>query len=241
MFPIRDENPRQAFPLVTLLLILANAAVFFREVQLELLDPRLQAAFVLKYALIPLQVTQGAVLPSAHYDEAIPPLLTLVTSMFLHGGLAHFVGNMWFLWIFGDNVEDVLGHVGFLIFYLVSGVLAGVFHVLLGPDAQVPTLGASGAISGVLGAYIVLFPRIRIQTLLFFGFFIQRARVPAVFFLGLWFVLQLVGGLGGAGAGIAFGAHIGGFVAGVLIILVVSRRAPAAPTYRYDPRRLRRW
>jgi membrane associated rhomboid family serine protease len=152
--------------------------------------------------------------------------------MFLHGGWFHLGGNMLYLWIFGDNIEDRMGHVGFLIFYVISGIAAVMTHILLDPNSSVPLVGASGAIAGVLGAYLVLFPRARILSLIPFGFFSRFVHVPAIYFLPIWFVLQLISGLGsmvaGQAEGIAWWAHVGGFVAGMVLAFVFARRPRAA-------------
>jgi len=153
---------------------------------------------------------------------------TLITSMFLHGGWLHLGGNMLYLWIFGDNVEDRMGHVGFLIFYIITGIAAVMSHILLEPNSSVPLIGASGAIAGVLGAYLVLFPRHRILSLIPFGLFSRFVHVPAIYFLPIWFVLQLISGLvsiaAGQAQGIAWWAHVGGFVAGMVLVFVFARR-----------------
>lgn len=233
MLPLRDENPSHTFPFVTILLIVANVLIFFYQASLG----RHVEEFVFQFAMIPAEVTH---LHNLSSSTAIPPLASLFTSMFLHGGIAHLLGNMWFLWIFGDNIEDFLGHVGFLAFYVLTGLAADFAHILLNPESTIPTLGASGAISGVLGAYIVLHPRIRIRTLVTLGFFWEVVRIPAIFFLGIWFLMQFLGGMGDTGAGVAYGAHIGGFVAGVLWLLLFSRRDPT-PHERYEPNRSARW
>lgn len=210
-------------------LIALNLWVFFKEFKLGgggALD-----AFITTHGLIPSQLIQGR------------NVVTLFTSMFLHGGFGHLVGNLWFLWLFGDNVEDVYGHFGFLAFYLFAGVCAVLFHIALEPSSNVPTIGASGAISGILGAYVALFPRIRIRTLIFIVIFIQVISVPAVVFLGLWFLVQLleVTNRGGAGGGIAFGAHVGGFLAGLMATLLACKKPLQPPRHRYDTSRVRRW
>lgn len=235
MFPLRDENPRTTFPFITLLLIGANGAIWFHQISLGYAV----TGFVQAYALIPVELLHGANLAAS---QGWPPWTSLFTSMFLHGGWGHVVGNLWFLWIFGDNVEDILGHSRFLIFYLVTGVVAALAHVALNPSSSVPTLGASGAISGVLGAYFLLFPRIRVRTLLFLGFYITVVRVRAFLFLGLWFAFQAFGSWaqGSAATGVAFAAHLGGFVAGLVLILLWTGRNPAPPRYTYTPRRVRR-
>jgi membrane associated rhomboid family serine protease len=236
MIPLRDENPlRNRRPIVNVALIAANVLVFLYQVSL---GPTGDAAFIADFATLPAEITSGANLPGS---TAISPYLTMLTSMFLHGGWAHLIGNCWFLWIFGDNIEDELGHFVYLAFYLVCGLVADLAHVLLNADSVVPVLGASGAISGVLGGYILLHPKIRVRTLLTLGFYWRILDVPAWTFLALWFVLQLLG-LFGPAAGVAFAAHVGGFVAGVVLIaLLTSGRAGVAELPRYARRRQTRW
>jgi membrane associated rhomboid family serine protease len=216
MIPLRDENPTRTFPVITILFIVINAAVFFYQMSL---GPHMEQ-FVASFAAVPSHV--------AHWQNppglvAFPPLVTLLTSMFLHGGFLHIAGNMLFLWIFGNNIEDYVGHFSFIFFYLVCGVAAGLLQVFMTPDSTIPLVGASGAISGVMGAYVVLYPRAKIQTLVFLGFFIRIVRIPAYFFLFFWFLIQLLSALYSSNApdqgGVAFFAHIGGFVAGILMIL----------------------
>jgi membrane associated rhomboid family serine protease len=234
MIPLRDENPlHHRQPVFTVLLIIVNVLVFFYEQSLG----QYVEGFVYQFGVLPVEITRQANLRDS---QMIPPNLTLLTSMFLHGGWMHLIGNMWFLWIFGDNIEDSIGHFGFLLFYLLTGVLAGLTHVFLHPMSTIPTLGASGAISGVLGAYLVLHPRIRIKTLLPLGILTRIIYVPAGFFLLIWFGMQLLGGMG-RDSGVAFGAHIGGFVAGVLLIFFFSKQNPHRPTARYETRRVSRW
>ncbi len=218
MIPLRNENPSATVPLVTRALIVLNLAAFVYEV---LLGPGLRP-FLFEWGFVPVRLTLAA-----RYGDAplLPAVLPLLTSMFLHGGWSHLVGNLWYLWIFGDNVEDVLGHAGFLVFYLACGVVATLLHYLTGPVAAVPTVGASGAIAAVLGAYVAKFPRARVFTLLPLFPFIRVVALPAFFLLGLWFLFQFVLGLGALGAsgsgGIAFWAHVGGFAAGLLVMRVV--------------------
>ena len=163
-------------------------------------------------------------------DEFPPPTLTIFTSMFLHGGLLHIGGNMLYLWIFGDNIEDTLGHLRFLVFYLSAGVAAAAAQVLFNPASPVPMVGASGAVSGVLAGYLLLFPQASILTLITFGFFVRFVQVPAVIVLGFWIVVQFVNGFvtfgarGGEGGGVAWFAHIGGFVAGLVLLFLLRRR-----------------
>lgn len=224
MFPLRDENPTETFPWVTLALIAANVAIFLYQLSLGL-EGALQEQFIQTYALIPYEVTSGV-----NITPGVPPYIYLpvLTSMFLHGGFVHIIGNMWYLWIFGNNVEDTLGHYKFLFFYLLAGLGGTVGHILSSPNSQIPSLGASGAISGVLGAYLILFPRARIITLIPIFFFIQIVRLPALFLIGFWFFLQLFSGAASLtsaqSGGVAWFAHIGGFLAGFLLILVLPKR-----------------
>ncbi len=224
MIPLRDDNPSSTRPVVTYLLIAACVAVFLYMTSLG--SASQVERFVFRYGAIPGEVTGRG---GADVAEEYP---TLITSMFLHGGWFHLGGNMLYLWIFGDNVEDRMGHVGFLIFYVISGIAAVMTHILLDPNSSVPLVGASGAIAGVLGAYLVLFPRARILSLIPFGFFSRFVHVPAIYFLPIWFVLQLISGLGsmvaGQAEGIAWWAHVGGFVAGMVLAFVFARRPRAA-------------
>lgn len=207
--------------MVTLALILANVFVFLYEVQL---GPAVRG-FILRFALIPAEVTG-----SLRYGEATLPntVAPFFTSMFLHGGWIHLITNMWFLWIFGDNIEDTLGSFRYLLFYVACGLGAAVTHFFLQPASAAPTLGASGAIAGVLGAYAVLFPGARVVTLVPVFFFLQIIELPALVVLGMWFLLQLFSGWfaisGAMQGGTAWWAHIGGFVAGMVLILLLRPR-----------------
>ena len=218
MIPLKDDNPTRTFPLVNVLLIVVNIVVFFYE---RTLPARAGNAFLLANATIPTRIPQYL---AGHvgFHSAFYPLFT---SMFLHGGLLHLLGNMLFLYVFGDNVEDEFGHLGFLLFYISCGIGSGLIHVLFNLHSSVPAIGASGAISGVMGAYALLFPRARVLML----FFIFLIPVPAVLVLGYWFVLQFLEGVSGLGAatatgGVAWWAHIGGFVMGFLIAAIVKKR-----------------
>jgi membrane associated rhomboid family serine protease len=215
MLPLTDHNPRRTFPIVNLFLVAANILVFLWEMSLGArLGPVLETiAFVPRTFWV----------DGFWTDDA----RRILTSMFLHGGFLHVGGNMLYLWIFGDNIEDRLGHGRYLMFYLLCGFLATLGHAFFNPESVVPAIGASGAIAGVLGAYIVLFPRARVTTLIPIFFFITVREIPAVVLLGFWFVLQLfsgVGSLGAAGAesagGVAWFAHIGGFVAGMALVFL---------------------
>jgi membrane associated rhomboid family serine protease len=223
MFPLRDDNPKSITPIVTIGIIIVNVLVFFYQLSLGAKGGRI---FIYQYGAIPAVITGGETLPQQL--QAIPVQLTIFTSMFLHGGWAHLIGNMWYLWIFGDNVEEAMGHFRYLIFYLISGLLASMSHIISGTGSVLPSIGASGAISGVLGAYLLLYPRAQILTFIFLGFFIRLIYIPAGFVLGFWFVLQLLGGsmAGGQDAGgVAFWAHIGGFVAGLVLVNLFRKRA----------------
>lgn len=228
MFPISDINRSRTFPIVNVVLILINILVYVHEVQLSgsinLSDTSRQLAnFFYSYSVIPVEYTRGVDIgaPTIH-----PVFLTLFTAMFMHGGLLHIAGNMLYLWIFGDNVEDNMGHLKYLLFYLICGVAAGAAHILFNVSSRTPSLGASGAIAGVLAAYLVLFPHARVRTLVIFFGFITFTRVSAVLLIGLWFALQLFQGLAelgnrtAEGGGVAVWAHVGGFVAGFLLVFL---------------------
>ena len=218
MFPLRDENPSRTTPVVTRVLIVLNLLVFIYELSLgtELRD------FMFRFALIPRHLTL-AIDGYAPWSAAVTPLLS---SIFLHGGWVHVIGNMWYLWIFGDNVEDRLGHFGYLIFYLAAGVVAGLIHVASNPNSMLPTVGASGAIAGVLGAYAAAFPRARVVTLLPLFPFFPVVALPAMLVLGFWFVVQFASGAlvlaAGLSGGVAVWAHVGGFVFGFVVMLVLG-------------------
>jgi membrane associated rhomboid family serine protease len=215
--PLRDENPSGKFAFVNISLILANVGVFIYQLSLS---PHVFKTFVLTNATVPARVS-GYLAGHGSFEAAFFPLLT---SMFLHAGFAHILGNMLFLWIFGDNVEAAFGHFAYLIFYLFCGIGAGLMHVAFNYSSHIPALGASGAISGVLGAYIVLEPRNRILTLIF----IFVVRVPAAIVLGGWFLMQFLSGISSIGVavngGVAVWAHIGGFLLGAMIAAVTKRR-----------------
>jgi len=228
MIPLRDENPAQSVPVVTRGLIVVNCVAFIYEITLG----RGLRDFLFEWGLVPARLS-GAL----HFGEesVTGPALTLLTSTFLHGGWLHLLGNMWYLWIFGDNIEDRLGKLRFLFFYLLAGVTAGVIHYVSNPASRYPTVGASGAIAAVLGAYAVTFPRARVITLVPIFLFFQVMALPALVVLGLWFVYQfLIGTLAlawgtGTGGGVAWWAHIGGFAFGALGVKIfgAGRRSKA--------------
>ena len=226
MFPLKDDNPSNTAPIVTVALIVLNTLFFVYQISLEAGGAdgaRASQAFIEEFGLVPCRLTGacrvGPELPS--------PVLTIFTSMFMHGGLFHIGGNMLYLWIFGNNVEDTLGHGRYLLFYLLSGVAAALAQTAVGPSSTVPMVGASGAVSGVLGAYLILFPGAHVTTLIILGFFFRLVHIPAMVVLGFWIVLQLLSGLGsfGSSGGVAFFAHIGGFLAGMGLLFVLKPRA----------------
>jgi membrane associated rhomboid family serine protease len=225
MFPYRDDNPTLGQPVVTLLIIAVNVAVWIL-VQGMGQDPAL-ARSVCELGLIPGEllgrVTPGTQLPLSPGEVCVLGVerhwYTPLTSMFLHGGWLHLIGNMWFLWLFGNNVEDSMGQARYLAFYLVCGLAAAATQTLVSPGSIVPMVGASGAISGVMGAYVILYPRVRVHMLVFLFIFVTRIVVPAYLMLGYWFLLQLLGGSAAQGeGGVAFWAHVGGFLAGATLI-----------------------
>jgi membrane associated rhomboid family serine protease len=232
MFPLKDHNPTYTRPVVTIALVLINVAAFLYEMLLGDSLPLFVAAYgVVPYELSHLTDLVGGYVESPVEHAAGPAFLplTLVTSMFLHGSVMHIFGNMLYLWIFGNNVEDTLGHVKFLLFYLACGLVAGLTHVLSNPSSTIPTVGASGAVAGVLGAYFVTYPRARVLTLVFLGIFIRMMEVPASVLLLLWFVMQSLQGFLSLGVrdvsgGVAWFAHIGGFVAGAVLVYVMAGR-----------------
>ncbi len=210
MIPLRDHNPSRKTPYVTWSLMAVNIVVFALYIPL-LNDPVALSGFFAEWAMVPLEITQGE-----EYHTAF-------TSMFLHGGYMHLAGNMLFLWIFGDNVEDTLGHGWFLVFYLLSGIGADVFHVFSNSMSPVPTVGASGAIAGVMGAYLLFFPKAKVDFLMFIVVIIKLITLPAFVVLIGWMAMQLFSGISATteGGGVAYWAHIGGFIVGILLVLPV--------------------
>jgi membrane associated rhomboid family serine protease len=227
MIPLRDTIPSLRFPLVTISIICVNVVVFVVELMLG--ERGLEALFY-SWGIVPLRFT---------HPRLEPNYLTLLSSMFLHGGWMHIIGNMWSLWIFGDNVEDRLGRGGFLGFYCVSGLAAGVLHIITNPTSRVPTVGASGAIAGVMGAYLLLYPRATVITLVPIFFLFQVIELPAVLFLGLWFLTNLFSGLGtlvtqAHATGVAWWAHIGGFAVGIMWAFPLRQRSLTGRQWRYS-------
>jgi membrane associated rhomboid family serine protease len=213
--PLRDENPTRRFPAVTVLVVALNIGVFLFQV---FSSPGL-AHYVQRMGVIPYEITHFETLAEG---VRLSPPLTLVAALFIHGGLFHLLGNMLFLWVFGNNVEDFLGPLRFVFFYLLCGLGASLVQVMVSPNSRVPMIGASGAIAGVLGAYFLLYPSARVLTLVFLFFFIRVVPIPAAFVLGLWFVLQLLNV--GMGGGVAWFAHIGGFLIGLALVRLLGPR-----------------
>jgi membrane associated rhomboid family serine protease len=233
MIPLHDDNPTRIFPAVTVALIALCSLVFLWQ----LASPSAEVT-VLRFGLIPAVLFGGASLPAEL--EPLPGALTLLTSLFLHGGWMHLIGNMLFLWIFGNNVEDAMGHLRFIAFYLICGVAASLSHAALIPASTTPMIGASGAIAGTLGAYLLLHPRSRVLVLVFLGIFVTTMRLPAMVVIGIWIGLQVLNAALGAGGGIAWWAHVGGFVAG-MVLLPVFRQPGTALFDRGRPRRRGPW
>lgn len=224
MIPIRDENPTHKVPIVTYLLILLNILVFIFQTTLV----GNSESFIYQFAFIPARLTTG---------PSLGNITKIFSSMFMHAGLAHIIGNMLYLWIFGDNVEDRLGSFRYLLFYISGGLVATLAHVLTNPNSAVPTVGASGAIAAVLGAYFVLFPQQKVLTLIPLGFFLRMTMLPAGLVLGAWFIFQLFQGVASLGGpdvgGIAFWAHIGGFLTGVFVGTILPKGKDSHPSYRW--------
>ena len=223
MIPYKDDNPINITPFSTIVIISLNMLVFIMQV----MSGEDSKSIVYSYGAIPHNLI------SFQSNQPIPPALTVLTSMFMHGGLFHLAWNMLYFWIFGNNIEERLGHVRFIIFYLFCGVVAAFSHALLSPGSTVPMIGASGAIAGMLGAYILLFPMAKVHTLVFLGFYITVIKIPALIVIGFWAIIQVVSGLisqgNAAQGGIAFFAHVGGFVAGLSTIKL------------WQPRRSSKW
>lgn len=220
MIPLKDDNPTHSTPIITYIIIGICVVVFL----LELSSPYYKTgAIFYSWGVIPASLIHGVPIPDEIYR--VPPTVTLITSMFMHGGFMHLIGNMLYMWIFADNIEDEIGKVKFIIFYLLSGIAAALTQVFLNTESMIPMVGASGAIGGVLGAYIVNHPRAKVLVLIPLGFFSQIVKIPAIFVLGIWFILQFVNSAftSSAGGGVAYGAHIGGFVFGAVAILFFNR------------------
>lgn len=250
MLPLRDDVPAEKTPFVNYSVIAICSLVFFGQLQRG-------DVLVEQFGMVPARVTspgepiiverptpvptpRGYVVALERHQlapPAVPPRWTILTCIFLHGGWLHILGNMWFLWIFGDNVEDRFGHVGYAALYLASGVLASVAHLAAGPASTVPTIGASGAIAGVMGAYMVLHPHARVLALIPLGIFLYTTVVPAYLFLGVWFAIQFfqsVGSVSAESGGVAWWAHTGGFVVGAVVALVIKQSSLSPPRERRD-------
>ena len=211
--PLKDDNPTFRFPYVTVLFIALNILIFV----FQMLSPEGLQHYVFQMGAIPYEITHFTSIQVPGITR-LPFPLTLITAMFLHGGLLHLLGNMLYLWIFGNNIEDYLGSVKFFVFYFLAGLGASFAHILFNPNSQTPMIGASGAIAGVLGAYLILYPRANVMTLVFLFFFIRIVPIPAAIVLGFWFLLQMMNiGMGG---NVAWFAHIGGFLIGILLIRI---------------------
>jgi membrane associated rhomboid family serine protease len=245
VFPYKDENPTVLTPIVTVAIIAVTTAIWIL-VQGAGFDPRLTQS-VCELGAIPARVfheparavltPDGPILPCGEMEGG--GWYTVLTSVFLHGGWFHLIGNLWFLWVFGNNIEDSMGHVRFVFFYLLCGILAAMAQMIVDTASAIPLVGASGAISGVMGAYLILYPRVRVHTIVFLGFFITRVTLPAYFMLLYWAFIQVVGSLpsigGGGQGGVAFLAHLGGFLAGAGLIKVFSKPELLAAHARRRP------
>ena len=212
MIPYKDDNPTYRLPYVTIGIIISNILIFL----LEIISPPGMEKTVYAYGAVPQYIL------TFEKFQPIHPALTVFTAMFMHGGVFHLGGNMLYLWIFGNNIEDKLGHLRFIIFYIFCGITAAYSHALIDPHSLTPMIGASGAISGILGAYLLLFPRAGVYTLIFLGFFVQVVKIPALIVIGFWAIVQFINGLVSTGfvkqGGVAWFAHIGGFLTGLLTI-----------------------
>lgn len=223
MIPYKDDNPTSATPFVTVGIIALNILVFLYEI----VSPSGMEKFVYNYGAIPNYIL------TFEKVQPIHPALTIFSAMFMHGGVFHIAGNMLYLWIFGNNIEDKVGHIRFIFFYIFCGIISAYANALTDPQSHIPMIGASGAISGVLGAYLLLFPRAMVHTLVFLGFFVTVIKIPALVVIGFWAIIQLINGLISTGlareGGIAWFAHIGGFLTGLLTIKL------------WQPKRTKRW
>jgi membrane associated rhomboid family serine protease len=245
MFPVRDDNPHFMTPYVTWGIVAVNAFAW-------LFVQKMGTEAGIANSLCDLGLIPGEVLGRAEPGTSVPltphfaclvdanaDQITWLTHMFLHGGWLHLLGNMWFLWIFGNNVEDAMGHARFVVFYLLCGIAAAALQTAFQPDSVIPMVGASGAIGGVMGAYVLMYPRVNVHLFVIFGFYVNTIAVPAYFMLGYWFLLQLVSGsmaIGAEGGGVAFWAHVGGFVAGALLSFALRNREMLArhPYYGWN-------
>ncbi len=222
MIPLKDENPSNTVPVINVLLIVTNILVF---IYMNYAAPLSTRSIIFKLGFIPYELFHFV---DVNPKNLVPIPLTIFSAMFMHGGWLHLLSNMLYLWIFGDNIEDKLGHIRYLIFYIMCGITATLVHGFININSRIPTLGASGAIAGVLGAYMFLFPKARIKTFIFLGIFFQIIHIPAVIILGYWILIQILSVYAEygskTGAGIAWFAHIGGFIAGLVLIVVMKKR-----------------
>jgi len=229
-FPIKDYNPTKTIPHITIILIVLNVLIFI--FQSYLASPGL-SYYVNHYSMVPYEITHMQnvkvlvdrdMFGNPEFQErGLSPALSIITSMFMHGSIMHLLGNMLFLWIFGNNIEDYLGKVFFVFFYLLSGTAAAFLHILFNLNSLTPVIGASGAVSGVMGAYLILYPKAKVKTLVFIFIIVTFVDIPAGIFLALWFIFQFFYSTSG---GIAWLAHVGGFIAGVLLIYIAKKRKP---------------
>jgi membrane associated rhomboid family serine protease len=215
MIPLKDDNPTSSRPIVTYILIISCVLIFLTQITSQSYKT---GELFYSYGLIPSILMGNSQLPLDLYS--VPAYVTIFTSMFMHGGFMHLIGNMLYMWIFADNIEDNLGPTNFLIFYLLAGVGAAMTQVLMDTQSQIPMVGASGAIGGVLGAYLINHPNARVLVLIPFGFFSQLVKIRALYVLGFWFILQFIS----SGGGVAYAAHIGGFVSGIILILFFNKK-----------------
>src|SRR5690242_585847 len=237
MIPIKDDTPRFSTPYITYFLIAMNTVIFLYEVLG--FGPHARNQLMFQFGIVPARIT--GLMGGMRHFSAETALLPILTSMFLHASWLHLIGNMWVLWIFGDNIEDYLGHFSYLVFYIVSGLAASCLHILLNPNSTIPSVGASGAIAGVMGAYFLLYPSARVLTLVPLIIFFTFIWLPAWIVLGYWFVLQFLSGAATSiayssrtgGGGIAFWAHVGGFIAGLIMIKLMPQRVRPRSRFTY--------
>jgi membrane associated rhomboid family serine protease len=232
MIPFRDNIPSRTFPIINILIIVLNVLIFIFELSLS---PRALSGLIASFGVVPAHVYSWPRMHEPVTDLVVP----FFTSMFLHGGWLHLIGNMWYLWIFGDNVEDRLGHFRYLVFYLLCGIGAGLVQTFFSGNSRVPSIGASGAIAGVLGAYVVSYPLAKVLTLVPIFIFIQIIEIPAVIVLGFWFIMQFLSGTASLAVsssantgGVAWWAHVGGFIIGIVLLGIMARK----PRYDYYSR-----
>ncbi len=232
MIPLRDDQPRFSTPYINYFLVALNTIVFLFELSVGAQSRGALNGLIYEFGIVPDHFT--AALTGPQHFQLAGAFLSILTSMFLHGSWLHIIGNMWVLWIFGDNIEDYLGHFSYLLFYLICGFTAAITHIAMNPGSDVPTVGASGAIAGIMGGYFLLFPKARVLTLVPLIVFFTFWWLPAWIVLGYWFLLQFLSGTAtsiayssSSGGGVAFWAHVGGFVTGLILIKIMPRRSPS--------------